>query len=67
MKGTGQLMLLKLRQNLGGFSSGFDYNDYNIECNLTYTVAVFSPAYSSHVGPTSLQYELSFDVGMGGV
>ena len=28
---------------------------------------VFSPAYIRHVGPTSLQYRLFFDVGMGGV
>ena len=39
-------------------------------CQLWYLLhikgtAVFSPAYLRHVGPTSLQYRVSFDVGIG--
>lgn len=34
---------------------------------LCIVLAVSSPAYTSHAGPTSLQHRLSLDVGMGGV
>ena len=62
ISGSVQLFFLQLRQN-------YDVLDLlrmvHLIQDLSLTTSLFSPAYVRHVGPTSLQYRISSDVGLG--